>query len=92
MEMITTERLNEGPCGVCGRRGYPMSVGGPSICPDCDMGIDPRHAKARRDLQALSTEHLDALLALQIALNFKVENMTPQMRERGEKFIARFMR
>ena len=27
-----------GPCVVCGLRNYPLSMGGPSICPRCDCG------------------------------------------------------
>lgn len=28
-----------GPCCVCGATNYPLSIGGPSICPACDCGI-----------------------------------------------------
>ncbi len=28
----------EGPCTLCGLRGYDLSMGGPAICPACDVG------------------------------------------------------
>jgi len=30
--------LHAGPCVVCGLRNYPLSFGGPTICPACDCG------------------------------------------------------
>ncbi len=30
-----------GPCVVCGRTNYPLSMGGPTICPSCDCGYPP---------------------------------------------------
>ena len=27
-----------GPCIYCGGRNYPLSMGGPAICPSCDCG------------------------------------------------------
>ena len=30
--------METGPCVVCGLRNYPLSCGGPSICPTCDCG------------------------------------------------------
>jgi len=31
--------MNPGPCILCGTTNYPMSMGGPTICPACDCGI-----------------------------------------------------
>lgn len=33
-------KIQSGPCLVCGETDYPLSMGGPSICPACDMGQD----------------------------------------------------
>lgn len=30
--------MEAGPCVVCGLTKYPLSVGGPTICPTCDCG------------------------------------------------------
>ena len=30
--------LQPGPCVICGGIDYPLSVGGPEICPSCDCG------------------------------------------------------
>lgn len=27
-----------GPCVICGAKDYPLSMGGPAICPKCDCG------------------------------------------------------
>ena len=41
--------LQAGPCVVCGRTGYPLSMGGPSICPPCDCGPpSPRRIEEMR--------------------------------------------
>lgn len=33
-------KIQNGPCVVCGKENYPLSVGGPSICPACDCGVE----------------------------------------------------
>lgn len=33
---------NRGPCVICGATGYPLSIGGPTICPSCDCGNFPQ--------------------------------------------------
>lgn len=45
-----------GPCIVCGETNYPLSCGGPSICPPCDCGIDPEAVRLRREVAALRVE------------------------------------
>lgn len=30
--------IQPGPCAVCGRENYPLSYGGPTICPARDCG------------------------------------------------------
>ena len=30
--------LFSGPCTICGGTNYPLSGGGPTICPSCDCG------------------------------------------------------
>lgn len=39
--------MNSGPCIVCGKRNYPMSMGGPQICPSCDCGNPPEVSNPR---------------------------------------------
>jgi len=34
-----------GPCAGCGATGYPISMGGPSICPACDCAPPERRVK-----------------------------------------------
>jgi len=34
---------------MCGQINYPLSMGGPGICPACDCGIDPGETRARRE-------------------------------------------
>jgi len=42
--------MPNGPCIVCGDTNYPLSMGGPGICPSCDCGIPPQTKKLRREL------------------------------------------
>ena len=48
-----------GPCAGCGGTGYPLSMGGPSVCPACDCLPPERRVK---DLAA-ENRRLRALLA-----------------------------
>lgn len=52
--------MQPGPCVVCGEVNYPLSMGGPSICPSCDCGKPPieklnhlraQLAQAMRDME-----------------------------------------
>jgi uncharacterized Zn finger protein (UPF0148 family) len=36
---------------MCGGTDYPLSMGGPAICPACDCGVAPEATKARRELR-----------------------------------------
>lgn len=55
---MTADRMSEpGPCIICGDRDYPLSAGGPTICPSCDCG-DFGLAKVKR--QAAEIERLTA--------------------------------
>jgi hypothetical protein len=48
--------LQVGPCVVCGRVNYPLSMGGPQICPACDCGIPLREQRLQEELgKALAT-------------------------------------
>lgn len=41
--------LQPGPCASCGLRNYPLSFGGPTICPACDCGDSgPSRMNAQR--------------------------------------------
>jgi hypothetical protein len=57
--------MPHGPCVVCGETDYPMSCGGPSICPSCDCGVPPEVKKLRRENSELRAE----ILALHIKMN-----------------------
>ena len=56
--MTESEELNvqNGPCIVCGRKNYPLSCGGPTICPSCDCGIDPKLSQANQQIYSLLKE------------------------------------
>jgi ferredoxin len=41
---------------VCGDTNYPLSCGGPGICPSCDCGIDPEVARLRKEVRRLTVE------------------------------------
>lgn len=45
-------QIQRGPCMVCGARDYPLSVGGPGICPACDCGQSPTMTVAYSELVA----------------------------------------
>lgn len=45
-----------GPCVICGDRNYPLSLGGSTICPSCDCGIDPKVRKLETELTTLRAE------------------------------------
>ena len=44
-----------GPCELCGATDYPLSMGGPAICPACDCGGAEAGLRAR--LSALEAEN-----------------------------------
>jgi hypothetical protein len=44
------------PCTLCGAIDYPLSLGGPYICPSCDCGISPEVSKLRRENAQLRSE------------------------------------
>lgn len=48
--------MQAGPCVVCGRTNYPSSMGGPSICPQCDCGIPSEVTKLREENRRLRVE------------------------------------
>jgi len=50
--------LQPGPCTVCGLTNYPLSVGGPSICPACDCG---NYGPATVNAQRLEIERLQTM-------------------------------
>jgi len=57
-----------GPCVVCGDMNYPLSMGGPSICPKCDCGQTDaatviRQTKIIADLRKQLEEEPSAWLA-----------------------------
>ena len=66
------EQIQSGPCVVCGKTNYPLSFGGQTICPTCDLGtydanvIAANNAKmtARLDKYKACEKQLMALLAI----------------------------
>lgn len=79
-----------GPCKGCGAVNYGLSTSGPDYCGSCACGTPPEVTQLRRKLQELGSEHLVALLALQVATGHKVNSMTPEMRKSGEEALRRF--
>ena len=47
--------MPEGPCVVCGARNYLLSMGGPMICPACDVGGS--FEQLRRQIRQLEKEN-----------------------------------
>ena len=45
-----------GPCVICGDKNYELSCGGPSICPSCDCGIDPKVKRLREEIVSKDQE------------------------------------
>jgi hypothetical protein len=58
--------MNYGPCVYCGAVNYPLSMGGPTICPSCDCGnFGPKVVRALgTELVAVRSER--AALAAQL--------------------------
>ena len=59
------EPPERGPCVLCGATNYPLSCGGPSICPSCDCGAsaNPVQHRLLQDQIRLLIEERDALAA-----------------------------
>ena len=60
-----------GPCVGCGATGYPISMGGPSICPACDCSPPERRVKELDEENRLLRQRvaqLEAAGSLGIAL------------------------
>ena len=49
--------MPHGPCIVCGATNYPLSMGGPNICPPCDCGISPKVTKLKIQLNEKISEN-----------------------------------
>lgn len=78
-----------GPCIVCGETDYPLSMGGPSICPSCDCGVDPKMKKLRRELSMALAKNTSYAMALTKALSLP-GLITPQMEAEADRVIAEF--
>ena len=52
--------IQKGPCIACGDINYPLSFGGPKICPSCDCGIPPEVTKLRKELFSKGMELIEA--------------------------------
>lgn len=58
LEILRPEVHGLGPCKMCGATGYPMSFGGPDICPACDCGVNPDVTRLKRELAEARAELL----------------------------------
>jgi uncharacterized Zn finger protein (UPF0148 family) len=61
-----------GPCQICGCTNYPLSYGGPSICPTCDCGYDNTKTQ-KEEIERLSQE-LQAINSEQY-IKIELENL-----------------
>ena len=53
------DRVIAGPCVICGDKNYPLSMGGPTICPSCDCGPpNPRRVREERERLLAEIERL----------------------------------
>lgn len=82
--------IMSGPCKGCGATNYGISTSGPDYCGPCACGVPPEVSRLNRELQTLREKHIAALLALQVATGFKVDAMTPQMKDIGTRCLERF--
>lgn len=57
--------MPKGPCIVCGAINYPLSCGGPDICPPCDLGVPPEVSRLREE----NMELRNRIIALEIEKN-----------------------
>ena len=78
-----------GPCVACGATNYPMSMGGPTICPPCDCGIPPKQVQLQRKLQEALARNVSYSLALTKALGLR-GLITPEMEAEADRVIAEF--
>lgn len=54
--------IQPGPCILCDAKNYPLSMGGPTLCPACDTGFtqSPAGIKAlRAQVELLQKENED---------------------------------
>jgi hypothetical protein len=79
-----------GPCIGCGDVDYPLSIGGPTICPSCDLGIDPQVSKLRKECEKLLNENMRLRFALIIVTGNGVEGLNERMKEIGETCLKEF--
>lgn len=79
-----------GPCKLCGAENYGLSTSGPDYCSACACGVPPEVSRLKREMAAKRDDHIDCMLALQLATGFKVEGMTPQMKQRGQAYLDKF--
>ena len=57
--MTIVEQLQPGPCVICAATNYPLSAGGPTICPSCDCG-DFGLVKVQRQAAEIERLRIDA--------------------------------
>lgn len=76
-----------GPCIVCGDTNYSLSMGGPSICPPCDCGIDPKVIELKKELAEVRNKNTRYLLALLLLTGQENRLITPQMKQIAQDTI-----
>jgi hypothetical protein len=62
--------VQSGPCIVCGLTNYPLSCGGPSICPTCDCGnFGPQLVeRQRKEIERLRAQLGNSMPSMTAAL------------------------
>lgn len=81
MSIHATTPTYAGPCIVCGRTNYPLSAGGPTICPRCDCGFTQEQAgRLAREVEELR-KNLDVELDLNTHLVGRIEELRAALRE-----------
>ena len=86
------EPVLEGPCIVCGATNYPLSMGGPTLCPSCDCGIDPKIAKLQAENQVLQAQVESITKSANFMLNVELTKERDQLQAQVDKYTQLFDR
>lgn len=57
------DKIVAGPCTLCGETNYPLSYGGPEVCPACDCGLSLINRLAQYQAVIAERDDLKAKLA-----------------------------
>ena len=88
----TDLQIQLGPCVVCGETNYPLSMGGPTICPACDIGRDLKSRceeyRARIEQQGKRIEELEAEIAKHVVNNLVSIDRIHGLQDKVRELIA----